>query len=140
MGATLFELLVTLAVIGIVLAIALPQLRSGMAALAARSARESGFALFSRARVVALQQGGASIEVDARADRITVRNAAGREDFSQSFDEHDVDLVLEGADQLVTLRLDAHGIGRMMSRTVIFRRDQAEAGLTISSFGRVRRW
>ena len=140
LGATLFELLLTLCVIGVLFSVSLPRMRAGMDALAVRAARENAFALFSRARVLALQQGGATIEVDATSDRIAIRTAAGVLEREQSFREHGVELVLDGADQIVTLRLDAHGVGRMMSRTLRFLSHEAQAGLTISSFGRVRRW
>ena len=40
----------------------------------------------------------------------------------------------------VQLRYDAHGLGRMMSQTLTFALGHARAGLTVSSFGRVRRW
>src|SRR5688572_18102884 len=137
-GVTLPELLLALSLIAILSSIALPSFRRGLDALAARTARESAFALFSRARVIALQDGGASLELDAARDAITVRSASGAIRHEQFFSN--ADLVLEGNDPTVILRYDAYGLGRMMSRTVSFRTRSAIAGLTISSFGRVRRW
>ena len=137
-GVTLPELLIALSLIGILASIALPNLQTGLDALAVRTARETAFALFSRARVIALQNGGASLEVDAAHDVITVRSASGARRYEQFFTN--VDLILEGNDATVVLRYDAHGLGRMMSRSVSFRTRRAVAGLTISSFGRVRKW
>lgn len=135
-GATLYELLIALSLIGVLLSIAFPNMRSSLDALNARAAREAAFALFSRARVMALQQGGANIMIDARGDRIRI--STGQTSYEQFF--RDADLVIEGREDTVTLRYDAHGLGRMMSRTVTFKARSKTAGLTISSFGRVRRW
>ena len=38
------------------------------------------------------------------------------------------------------VRFDGLGLGQVASTTVRFRRGDAEAGLTLSSYGRVRRW
>ena len=137
-GVTLPELLIALSLIGVLMAIALPSLRTGLDALAARSARETAFALFSRARVIALQSGGAQVELDATHDVMTLRTASGALQHEQHFSS--ADLIIEGRDASVVLRYDAHGLGRMMSRTLEFRVRNAVAGLTVSSFGRVRRW
>lgn len=40
----------------------------------------------------------------------------------------------------IALRFDARGIGRVVNRTFVFRRGRAEAGLTLSGYGRARRW
>jgi prepilin-type N-terminal cleavage/methylation domain-containing protein len=116
-GVTLPELLIALSLIGVLLSIALPNFRSGLDALTARAARETAFALFSRARIIALENGGATMQFFTSAD-----------------------LLLDEGNESVTLRYDAHGLGRMMSRTLRFRTRSAIAGLTVSSFGRVRRW
>lgn len=138
-GASLFELLITLSVVAVLLSISMPRLHAGMNALAVRAARESAFGLFSRARVVAIQHGGSSIHLSAREDRMSVRSASGEIVAEELFQMRDVDLTIAGADS-VTLRYDGHGLGRMMSRTIGFNSHDAQSGLTISSFGRVRRW
>lgn len=137
-GVTLPELLIALSFMGILVTIALPNLQNGLDALTARAARETAFALFSRARVIALQNGGATIELNALNDMITLRSASGEIHHEQFFTS--ADLVLDDSDATVVLRYDAHGLGRMMSRTLRFRARSAIAGLTVSSFGRVRRW
>jgi Tfp pilus assembly protein FimT len=140
MGASLFELLLVLGLFGIFVSFALPTIRSGRDALSVRAAREDAFGLFTRARALALQQGGAAIELSAREDRLTVRAPSGAVQHVRDFGEHQVDLIVEGATDPVVLRYDAHGLGRMMSRTVTFTARSARSGITISSFGRVRRW
>jgi prepilin-type N-terminal cleavage/methylation domain-containing protein len=137
-GVTLPELLIALILIAVLLSLALPSLRNGLDGLAVRAARETAFALFSRARVIALETGGAQVELDATHDVITLRAASGAVQHEQHFSG--ADLILEGNDASVVLRYDAHGLGRMMSRTLSFRVRSAAAGLTVSSFGRVRRW
>lgn len=137
-GTTIFELLILLCFVSILLSIALPTLRSSMDALAARAARESAFALFSRARVIAWQNGGAEIFVDPAQNYIAVRTAAGAIERDQHFIHSD--LIVEGVAAPLVLRYDAYGLGRMMSRTIQFHTRSAKAGLTVSSFGRVRRW
>jgi prepilin-type N-terminal cleavage/methylation domain-containing protein len=137
-GVTLPELLIALSLIGVLLSIALPNFRSGLDALTARAARETAFALFSRARIIALENGGATIQLDPANDVITLRSASGEIHHEQFFTS--ADLLLDEGNESVTLRYDAHGLGRMMSRTLRFRTRSAIAGLTVSSFGRVRRW
>jgi Tfp pilus assembly protein FimT len=139
MGASLFELLITLSVIGILLTIALPNMRTTMQVLAARAARETAFGMFARARIVAQQHGGAEILLDATANRIAIRSPSGAIVSEALFADRNVHLSLDGADT-VKLRYDGYGLGRMMSRTITFTARDARAGLTVSSFGRVRRW
>jgi prepilin-type N-terminal cleavage/methylation domain-containing protein len=138
-GFTLFELLLTLTVLSVLLSLAFPRMQRGMDGLAVRSARENAFALLARTRVLALHEGGAELEVDATNDRITIRSGNGVLAAEQSYQEHNVDLILDGVAQQVVLRYDSYGLGRMASRTLRFRTGSAEAKLTISSFGRARR-
>lgn len=138
-GATLYELLLVLTLLGVFASIAAPSLQSSRDALTVRAAREAVFVLFARARVQALQQGGAEIVLYASADRIQLRNLKGVVSDELLLAPRHVDLIVEGADPVV-LRYDGHGLGRMMSRTINLRSRDAVAGLTISTFGRVRRW
>jgi prepilin-type N-terminal cleavage/methylation domain-containing protein len=139
-GFTLYELLIALTLLGVLLSFALPAIRSTTDMLAARAARELAFAVFSRARAIALQHGGAEIELSGARDRITLRRASGAIEYEAHFTGQGVDLSLDGAADSAVLRYDAHGLGRMMSRTIRFTARRAQAGLTVSSFGRVRRW
>lgn len=139
-GMTILELLIALALIGILVSVAAPSLRTTVDVLSARAAREAAFGLLSRARALALQYGGAEIELDAVGDRIVVRRPSGVIEADQAFAPRGVDLQLDSTTTSVVLRYDAYGLGRMMSRTVTFTARSAQAGLTISSFGRARRW
>ena len=138
MGATIFELLIVLSLAGVLISLAFPSLRSSMDGLTVRAARETAFALFSRARITALQNSGAEIHIDAARDYMAIRTSAGALEREQHFAS--ADLIIDGAADSIVLRYDGHGIGRVMSRTLQFRHRSASAGLTISSFGRVRRW
>jgi Tfp pilus assembly protein FimT len=140
MGATLFELLLVFSLISVFAALTFPAMRSGIAALSSRTARETAFGLFARARALAVQQGGAEIELSARDDRLIIRTSSGAIEHVHNFAEQQVDLLFDGKVDPIVLRYDAYGLGRMMSRTVTFRTRGQIAGLTISSFGRVRRW
>jgi Tfp pilus assembly protein FimT len=140
MGASLFELLLVFCLFAIFVSLALPTIRSGRDALSVRAAREDAFGLFVRARALALQHGGAVVELNPGEDRLTVRAPSGAVQHTRNFGELQVDLLVEGASDPVELRYDAYGLGRMMSRTVTFAVHGARSGITISSFGRVRRW
>lgn len=139
-GVTLFELLIVLVLIGTLMSVAAPSIRSTTDILNVRAAREQAFGLFSRARVIALQHGGAEIELSGIQERITLRRASGAIEAEHYFDPQHIDFGIDGGSDPVVLRYDAYGLGRMMSRTLRFTAHGAEAGLTISSFGRVRRW
>jgi Tfp pilus assembly protein FimT len=139
-GATLLELIITLSVLGVLVSLAAPSIRSTMNILAVRAARESAFGVFARARALALQQGGATIELSAEEDRITVRMPSGAIAHELLLAPQNVDLRPHGNTDPIQLQYDAYGIGRMMSRTITLQSGDAAAGLTVSSFGRVRRW
>ena len=139
-GATLYELLITLALIGVLTTLSAPQLQNTMQILAVRAARESAFGMFTRGRALALEQGGAILEISARDDRVTIRSPSGSIQDELWLGEQRVDLLPDGGPDPVQLRYDAYGLGRMMSRTITLASGAARAGLTVSSFGRVRRW
>ena len=90
--------------------------------------------------MIALQPGGSIVELSAAADRITIRSMSGVIEQEIQLAPQRVDLLPTGAADPVQLRYDAHGLGRMMSQTITFALGHARAGLTVSSFGRVRRW
>ena len=140
MGATLYELLITISVLGVLTTVAAPQIKTTLEVLALRAARESVFGLFTRARSLALQQGGASIELSAQGDRVTVRLPSCMIEEELLLAPQSVDLLPDASADPVILRYDAYGLGRMMSRTITLASGNARGGLTVSSFGRVRRW
>ena len=132
------ELLLALCIMGIILLLAAPAARNGMDAVNVRAARETAFALAARTRSVALARGGAEIVFDVPARKAQVIASDGVIVETASLAEYDVEI--PDASSRIVLRYDARGIGRMASRTIRFVRGDAEAGLTFSSYGRVRRW
>jgi len=139
-GATLLELLVTLTLLGILYGLALPRARRGLDALRVRSARESAFGVAMRVRALAQARGGATLVIDVPAHTISAIDSQGIAAESVHLAAFGVDILADGAADRVRLRYDGRGIGRMASRTIRFRKGSVEAGLTFSSFGRVRRW
>ncbi len=145
-GFTLHELLVVLAVLAVLAALAAPVAGGVSDAVAAKGARDATAGLLSRARAEAPARGGTHLSVDLGTAAVTLRagrpeaggallatldlrHAFGASVASRGMTEGVVDLVF-----------DAHGIGRVASRSLAFRRGKAEAALTVSSYGRVRRW
>lgn len=136
---SLTELLLVLCIMSIMLMLAAPAARDGMDSVRVRAARETAFGLAARARSVALARGGADIVFDLTDETAAIVASDGVVVTTASFSEYDVDVASDNAARIV-LSYDARGIGRMASRTVHFARGNAEAGLTFSSYGRVRRW
>ena len=136
---SLTELLLAITLTAILLLLAVPSARKGMDTVRVRAARETAFGLALRTRSVALARGGAEIvfDVERRTAEVVARD--GVVVTSASFAEFDVDIASDDIPR-ITMRYDARGIGRMASRTVRFVRGDAQAGVTFSSYGRVRRW
>jgi Tfp pilus assembly protein FimT len=132
------ELLLALCIMGILLLLAAPVAHNGMDAINVRAARETAFALATRTRSVALARGGAEIVFDVPGRKAQVIASDGVIVETASLAEYDVEIA--DASSRIVMRYDARGIGRMASRTIRFVRGDAEAGLTFSSYGRVRRW
>lgn len=137
---TLTETCIALTLMGVVSILAVPGARHGMDVVKVRSAREVVFGIATRTRAAAIAQGGADLVVDAGAGTASVVNAAGTVIHTTSLTSYGVELIADGGSSRVTIRYDARGIGRMASRTLRFRRGNVEAGLTVSAYGRVRRW
>lgn len=138
-GFTLLEMLIALTVAGVLLAASVPSVREARDRLAVRGAREAVVGFLARARARAVSTGGARVVLEEDSARLVLWTeglpsttlALGRE-FAVALD-------LPGAATSAELRYDAVGVGRLASRTLRFRRGAAEAALTVSSYGRVRR-
>ena len=104
------------------------------------AARDAAFGVAVRSRMTALAHAGADFVVDFSAETASIVNAAGSTVVTASLADHDVDIYATGSPPRVILHYDSRGIGRMAGQTVRFRRGSAEAGLTFSAYGRVRRW
>ncbi|HEX7052137.1 MAG TPA: hypothetical protein VF188_18155 [Longimicrobiales bacterium] len=141
-GTTLVELLFALAILAILIGIAAPPLRRWLDRYATVGAREALAAGVARARSLAVGQGGAALVVDVGSGRFWVR--AGGDVVEGPVDlgaQYRVELTVDGAAaDRVVLRFDARGLGRLANRTFRLRRGDATAGLTLSTYGRPRRW
>ncbi|MGQ0815136.1 MAG: hypothetical protein ACT4O1_11805 [Gemmatimonadota bacterium] len=135
---TLTEILLVLTLLAIATLLALPGARHSLDAIAVRSARETAFGLATQTRATALARGGAQFILEPRAGTATVVDAAGAVVARAVF--RDIRIEAGESSSRIVLGYDARGLGRMASRTIHFRRGAATAGLTFSSYGRVRRW
>lgn len=141
LGTSLTEMLLVLSILGICIALAATPARSGLDALRVRSAREAVFGMATRTRALAIARGGADLVIDLHAATATVVDASGAIADRMTLAPARIGIAVDGsAPARVILRYDGIGIGRMASRTVRFTKGSAEAGLTFSSYGRIRRW
>lgn len=142
-GLTLIELAATLLLLGILAALALPPLASARNTIAATAARDAFAAIVARARIEALHAGGASVVLHQGSGRALIETARGPVGDSVAIAHtFGVGVSADGAapGSAVTVSFDAFGVGRVASRTFRFRRGAAEARLSLSSYGRSRRW
>lgn len=140
-GHTLIEILTVLLVMAILLAIGLPPVRGWRDAAAARAARDELAARLSWTRIIAASHGGAALVLDVPAARYRVELGDGvtshAADLGEIFGVH---IQTASAGDSLVLRYDALGIGRTTGGTLYVRRGAAVAGLTVTPYGRYRRW
>ncbi|MGD8276574.1 MAG: hypothetical protein PVH00_01050 [Gemmatimonadota bacterium] len=142
-GASLAELVLSLAILGCAAAIATPRLTGARDEYAVRAARDAAAALVDRARLLAQLRGSARLDVDPARSEIRVESPIGSPMATplRSGAEWGAALTVAGGRPgTVSLDFDAHGLGRLANRTLRFRRGDREARLTLSTYGRVRRW
>jgi len=137
-GHTLIELIAVLLIGSLALAVGLPAAEAQRDRWAVAGSREAVVGAVTRARAAAITRGGASLFVDPAGDSIWWGGAWGRSDATDLRTEFGVDLGPEGP--LFELRFGPLGLGRVASRTLVLRRGDAAASLTLSAYGRVRRW
>ena len=143
-GTTLAELILVLALLAAAAGVASPRLVHARDEYAVRSARDATAALVDRARTLAQLRGSARLRIDPAAAEIRVEapigNPAGSPLFLRSDWGADVSIAGRGSTAPLDLDFDGRGLGRLANRTLRFRRGGQEARLTLSSYGRVRRW
>lgn len=139
-GYTFIELLLALAMLGILLTIALPPTGRWQDRVAVRAARDELAGAIAWTRVAAAARGGAVLAVDPLTGRLWTRTRDGEDTrFVDLAARYGVE-VDAGTSTLSLLHYDALGIGRAASRTFTIRRREASAGVTVSAYGRYRRW
>jgi prepilin-type N-terminal cleavage/methylation domain-containing protein len=141
-GVTLAELVVGMAILSIVLSMAAPRLSSARDAWAAAAARDAAIALITRARAEAVAHGEARLLVDPVMSEVRLEAPRGvlRGDILHVKREWGVALSVDRASAAVSIDFDGLGLGRLANRTFRFQRGAAEARLSLSTYGRPRRW
>ena len=140
-GTSLTELALALTILGVVCTLAAPAGSRSLDALRTRTAREQAYGFAMRTRALAIERGGADLIFDLPDASITMLDGAGTVIESAYLGGDHVTITTDPSSvSRLQLRYDARGIGRMASRTITFRKGSAQAGLTFSSYGRVRRW
>ena len=140
-GHTLPELCALLAALGIALLIVAPAVARTLDGLAVRSARDAVVVEATRARMLARARGGAILHLDAQLGAVWVSGVAGDTlsdpiPLTARFRAR-IEL---GTVSAATVAYDHLGLGRLANRTVRFVRNDADARLTVSAYGRVRAW
>lgn len=138
-GTTLLELATVLLLLGLASVVALPVGRRLSDRMAVVSAREALAGLVAEARTMALTHGGASVHFERRPDRAWYETAGIPRRTVQLEGEFGVAMLVARSLPL-EVRFDGLGLGQVASTTVRFQKGDAAAGLTLSSYGRVRRW
>jgi prepilin-type N-terminal cleavage/methylation domain-containing protein len=138
-GFTLIELAIVLAAGAILLTLALPRLQHAWHGAAVRSAQAELAGAATAARAAAVLAGGATLFIDPVSGSAWIETRAGVRllpDYPVGA-RYGVRLETpKGAS--IAVRYDALGIGRLANATVTLRRGHADAGITISAYGRVR--
>lgn len=137
-GHTLIELIAVLLIGSLALAVGLPAADAQRDRWAVAGAREAVVGAVGSARATAMTRGGASLFVDPAGDSIWSSGPWGASEVVDLRRQFGVDLGPDGTP--IELRFGPLGLGRVASRTLVLRRGSAASSLTISSYGRVRRW
>jgi type II secretory pathway pseudopilin PulG len=141
-GATLVDLVVSLAILSVVSTIAAPRLGAARDAWAAGVARDATIVVITRARTQAVVHGSARLALDPAASTVAVEAPIGvpNGDVLYLGDTWGVALSVDHANGPVRIDFDGLGLGRLASRTLRFSRGGAEARVSLSTYGRPRRW
>lgn len=138
-GYSVLELATVLLLLTLLTGTVLPPLRRQVDRMAVLGAREEVAGLFHRARFEAVAMGSSGIHLDSGAASVTLSAGGEVLDHSGLADEYGVSLSLSSGHTQADLTFDPLGLGRVASQTLRFRRGRAEAGLVVSSFGRIVR-
>jgi type II secretory pathway pseudopilin PulG len=138
-GFTLAELAGALALLAVLLGWGLPRLRAGLDRWAVLGAREALISALSSARATALDRGGSWLVADVERARVTW--GAGPDSLGwRGLSEGRGVRLLDGPGVEAVVRFDDLGRGQVASRTFTLVKGSARGGVSLSSYGRVRRW
>ncbi len=137
-GTTLVELTVLLALLTILAGMTVSATATTRDGAAVRVARDAVGASIGRARSLARLHGSARVVLEP--DRVLVESPADSVRERLELQRFGSRLTVDGASGLVVLEFDRLGLGRLANRTIRLQRNRAEARLTLSAYGRVRRW
>lgn len=137
-GVTLLELIVVLAVTGVLAGLTLPRVAGGPDRWVVREAREEVIALLYRARIEARRYGEATVEVTSENEaRLEVPGRGVVARWTPSTPGLELDVA--GSRDQARIAFGPGGIGRFANATLVVRRGREEARIVVSSYGRVRR-
>lgn len=137
-GFTLAELVTVLLLLGVGASALVPTARRLSDEAWVAAAREIVVRGLSRGRAVAVAGGGSVVTVTRRPPGVRVESG-GAVVYAASLGDGRTTVELGGSRDSLVLRYDGLGVGRFTSATVLVRRGDADAGLVLSSYGRVRR-
>jgi Tfp pilus assembly protein FimT len=137
-GYSLIELTFVLMVVTLLLGIAVPPIAHTRDVLAVRAARSDITGLLAVTRSTAIRSGGATLVVNMADGSAWIEKGAGVRigDVQHIAARHGVRLTAN--QNLLNIRYDALGIGRMSSAVVRVRSGSVTGTITISAYGRVR--
>lgn len=138
-GHTLVELASVLFLLAVGASAVAPTARRLADRASVVAAREEVVRAVTRARATAVGSEGSRATVVASPP--SVRVFAGADAVRDlPLGDGRLVVVLTGSRDSLTFRFDRFGIGRFANGTVTLRRGDVEAGVVVSSYGRVRRW
>lgn len=138
-GATLPELILVLALLGILAGMTVSVTSEARDRVAVSSARDRVAGLVVRAGALARLHRSAVAHITEGAVRIEAPAGTLR-DVQPIERQFGVHMTVDGSAEGVRLEFDALGLGRLANRTIRFDRRSSQARLTLSSYGRPRRW
>jgi prepilin-type N-terminal cleavage/methylation domain-containing protein len=140
-GHTLIELLTVTTILAVMVGLALPPAGRWRDAAAVRAARDDVAGRLAWTRVAASYHGGAVLVLDVPGARYRVELPDGTSAYQADLRQlYGVSMESAGVKDTLLLRYDGLGIGRTTGGTLRFRRGGATAGLTVTPYGRYRRW
>lgn len=139
-GTTLAELIVTMGLLAIVATIGARGVGRALDRVSVQVARDGLASQFAEARALAVARGSAAVVVDPAAERSEIESPLGQSTGRLLSYTDGIDLQVVGSLGPVSIEFDSRGVGVFAGRTFRLVRGAAEAGLTLSSYGRPRRW